>query len=137
MRRILTVLAVAALMAAMMAFGALPAFADKGGGGHKSECEYGDTSCVMSGGGRNPYGGGSGGSQLYGADSPLRISGGGTSPDGSGGGGHAVYDPLGDPYVAFSGGGSGPDGGAGGRCELDLLDGSIVVTKEAGTADCS
>ncbi len=64
LKRIITVLAVALVMAAMMVATAAPAFADKGGGGHCTRERQGDFEQVgveeCAGGSGGPGGGGGG-----------------------------------------------------------------------------
>ena len=97
MRRILTVLAVAALMAAMMVAMAMPAFA-----GAKDPCNIFATNLECKGG----AGGGGGGS-------------------GGGAGGQRSFESNGDLFFSGGGGGGGSDesrGGAGGHCTGSSLD---------------
>ena len=107
MRRILLVLTVAVVMAAMMLATAVPALADKGGGGH-----FGVKT--------NPEGC----DQFYDpvCESTITDSGGSGGPDGGGGGHFSNYwirdraERVDYAKESYSGGHGGPGGGGGGRC---------------------
>jgi hypothetical protein len=100
MKRILMVLAVAALMVAMMVSTAMPAFADKGGGGHCEQLQPHLEDCF--GGGSEPGGGGGGGFTQTATDREGNVvetitTGGGSNfrGTGSGGGGKFCQTTLG------------------------------------------
>ena len=130
MKRIVSLVTAVTVMAAMMALGAGPAFADKGGGGHDS-CGPGPERCIISGGGSDPGGGGSGGVGIYGTD--VTRNGGGGGPGGGGGG--RFDDNRAESEMTLNGGFGGPGGGAGGRCEFDYSSGTVIPTKDVGRGE--
>ena len=112
MKRIITLVTVALVMAVIMAFGAGAAFADAVGiSGHRGT--VGD--CHMVSGGSGGPGGGSGGVSI-------------------------LCAPEGEPQTqTVSGGGGDPGGGAGGRCEavdLPYDAGGPFNTEAVGSRDC-
>ena len=108
MKRILRVMTVGLVMAAMMALGAGAALADKGGGGH--------TKCDNTG--------------------VCQFSGGGGSREGGGGGHFHSQGPLEDQQFTSSGGSGGNDGGGGGMCEgsYNGYTDTRIITEEHGSS---
>ena len=131
MKRILTLMAVGLVMAAMMALGAGAALADKGGGGH-TKCD--NTGCQWSGGGGSREGGGGGNVDYIGGE--ISGSGGGGSREGGGGNHFHLQGPHEDQQFTSSGGSGGNDGGGGGMCEgaYNGYTDTLNITEEHGSS---
>jgi hypothetical protein len=103
MKRMVSVLAVAALMAVMMVAMAAPAFADPGGvPGHCKE-GAGQLFLERCSGGSGEQGGGGGGQTTTTVFAPVTITTGGSGEQGGGGGGRNCVNFLDKPIVCQHG----------------------------------